>query len=211
MNVPRRPISPPPSVTRWSRRPRPPAPAGPRIARRSGRSPRPRVSRSSDPRTTAPRSPTDCKPATTGSVRNSPTSAPNTPGSKTRSRPSPASSTSWKWKTPSYARKARPAMSSVHCNDRPTETRPSLAGPSRSSTPRVGSDPGKQSLIDNTHRLDTEDHFRTDVSYLPDLTAYLDDLLRTRERLTAALAAAPEHEHARAAGGIDRWAAADAM
>src|SRR6266702_7209208 len=28
-----------------------------------------------------------------------------------------------------------------------------------------------------------EDHFRTDVSYLPDLTAYLDDLLRTRERL----------------------------
>jgi hypothetical protein len=27
------------------------------------------------------------------------------------------------------------------------------------------------------------DHFRTDVSYLPDLTAYLDDLLRTRERL----------------------------
>ena len=30
------------------------------------------------------------------------------------------------------------------------------------------------------------DHFRTDVSYLPDLTAYLDDLLRTRERLAAA-------------------------
>ena len=27
------------------------------------------------------------------------------------------------------------------------------------------------------------DHFRTDVSYLPDLQAYLDDLLRTRERL----------------------------
>ena len=27
------------------------------------------------------------------------------------------------------------------------------------------------------------DHFRTDVSYLPDLHAYLDDLLRTRERL----------------------------
>ena len=55
------------------------------------------------------------------------------------------------------------------------------------------------------------DHFRTDVSYLPDLTAYLDDLLRTRERLTAALAAAPADEHARPAGGIDRWAAADAM
>jgi len=53
-------------------------------------------------------------------------------------------------------------------------------------------------LIDNTHRLDTEDHFRTDVSYLPDLTAYLDDLLRTRERLAAAI------------GGIDDWARADA-
>ena len=42
------------------------------------------------------------------------------------------------------------------------------------------------------------DHFRTDVSYLPDLTAYLDDLLRTRERLAAAI------------GGIDEWARADA-
>jgi integrase len=42
------------------------------------------------------------------------------------------------------------------------------------------------------------DHFRTDVSYLPDLTAYLDDLLRTRERLTAAI------------GGVDNWARADA-
>jgi integrase len=37
------------------------------------------------------------------------------------------------------------------------------------------------------------DHFRTDVSYLPDLTAYLDDLLRTRERLAAM-------------EGIDEWA-----
>ena len=37
------------------------------------------------------------------------------------------------------------------------------------------------------------DHFRTDVSYLPDLTAYLDDLLRTRERLAAA-------------SGADDWA-----
>jgi hypothetical protein len=53
------------------------------------------------------------------------------------------------------------------------------------------------------------DHFRTDASYLPDLTAYLDDLLRTRERLTAALAAAPGPDPAD--GGIDRWAAADAM
>jgi len=53
------------------------------------------------------------------------------------------------------------------------------------------------------------DHFRTDASYLPDLTAYLDDLLRTRERLTAALAAAPGHDGTD--GGIDRWAAADAM
>jgi len=53
------------------------------------------------------------------------------------------------------------------------------------------------------------DHFCTDASYLPDLTAYLDDLLRTRERLTAALAAAPGHDGTD--GGIDRWAAADAM
>jgi hypothetical protein len=48
------------------------------------------------------------------------------------------------------------------------------------------------------------DHFRTDVSYLPDLTAYLDDLLRTRERLTAALAAAPDDGAAPAEVGIDR-------
>ncbi|MGH3279806.1 MAG: hypothetical protein ACRDNW_11810 [Trebonia sp.] len=38
----------------------------------------------------------------------------------------------------------------------------------------------------------------TDVSYLPDLTAYLDDLLRTRERLAAAIS------------GVDEWARADA-
>jgi integrase len=42
------------------------------------------------------------------------------------------------------------------------------------------------------------DHFRTDVSYLPDLTAHLDDLLRTRERLAATL------------DGVDDWARADA-
>ncbi|HEX2807872.1 MAG TPA: tyrosine-type recombinase/integrase, partial [Kineosporiaceae bacterium] len=42
------------------------------------------------------------------------------------------------------------------------------------------------------------DHFRTDVSHLPDLTGYLDDLLRTRERLTATIT------------GIDEWARADA-
>ena len=42
------------------------------------------------------------------------------------------------------------------------------------------------------------DHFRTDISYLPDLHAYLDDLLRTRERLAATL------------DGIDEWARADA-
>ena len=77
-------------------------------------------------------------------------------------------------------------MSSVHCNDRPTETRPSLAGPSRSSTPRAGPDPRKQSLIGNTHRLDTEDHFRTDVSHLPDLKSYLQQLLADAERLRAA-------------------------
>jgi len=42
------------------------------------------------------------------------------------------------------------------------------------------------------------DHFRTDVSHLPDLTAYLDDLLQTRERLAAAI------------DGVDEWARADA-
>jgi hypothetical protein len=45
------------------------------------------------------------------------------------------------------------------------------------------------------------DHFRTDVSYLPDLpdlTAYLDDLLRTWERLAAAI------------DGVDGWAWANA-
>jgi integrase len=48
------------------------------------------------------------------------------------------------------------------------------------------------------------DHYRTDVSYLPDLTAYLDDLLRTRERLAAAsgddwalAAAAPSEQEIR--------------
>jgi integrase len=42
------------------------------------------------------------------------------------------------------------------------------------------------------------DHFRTDVSYLPDLQAYLDDLLRTRERLLATT-------------DLDQWARAEAM
>lgn len=41
-------------------------------------------------------------------------------------------------------------------------------------------------------------HLRTDVSYLPDLEAYLADLLRTRERLLAALDA-------------DEWAKREAM
>jgi integrase len=41
------------------------------------------------------------------------------------------------------------------------------------------------------------DHFRTDVSYLPDLHAYLDDLLRNRERLLAT-------------SGLDDWARAEA-
>ena len=40
------------------------------------------------------------------------------------------------------------------------------------------------------------DHFRTDVSHLPDLTAYLDDLLQTRERLTAAIDGADERARA---------------
>jgi len=43
------------------------------------------------------------------------------------------------------------------------------------------------------------DHFRTDVSYLPDLQAYLDDLLRTRERLLATTT------------DLDQWAHAEAM
>ncbi len=42
------------------------------------------------------------------------------------------------------------------------------------------------------------DHFRTDVSHLPDLTGYLEDLLRTRERLHAAI------------DGVDEWARAAA-
>lgn len=42
------------------------------------------------------------------------------------------------------------------------------------------------------------DHFRTDISYLPDLHAYLDDLLATRERLAAT-------------SELDGWARADAM
>jgi integrase len=42
------------------------------------------------------------------------------------------------------------------------------------------------------------DHFRTDVSYLPDLHAYLDDLLRNRERLLASCE-------------VDDWARAEAM
>jgi len=42
------------------------------------------------------------------------------------------------------------------------------------------------------------DHFRTDISYLPDLHAYLDDLLRTRERLLAATE-------------LDQWARTEAM
>lgn len=42
------------------------------------------------------------------------------------------------------------------------------------------------------------DHFRTDVSYLPDLQAYLDDLLRNRERLLAC-------------SELDEWAQLEAM
>jgi hypothetical protein len=42
------------------------------------------------------------------------------------------------------------------------------------------------------------DHFKTDISFLPDLTGYLDDLLRTRERLAATI------------DGVDQWARVDA-
>ena len=41
-------------------------------------------------------------------------------------------------------------------------------------------------------------HFRTDVSYLPDLHAYLDDLLGNRERVLAAT-------------DVDQWARAEAV
>ncbi len=42
------------------------------------------------------------------------------------------------------------------------------------------------------------DHFRTDISYLPDLQVYLDDLLRNRERVIAAV-------------DVDEWAQVEAM
>jgi len=42
------------------------------------------------------------------------------------------------------------------------------------------------------------DHFRTNVAFLPDLQAYLDDLLLTRERLAATII------------GVDEWARVDA-
>jgi integrase len=42
------------------------------------------------------------------------------------------------------------------------------------------------------------DHFRTNIGFLPDLQAYLEDLLRTRERLAATI------------DGVDEWARADA-
>ncbi len=42
------------------------------------------------------------------------------------------------------------------------------------------------------------DHFQTNVAFLPDLQAYLQDLLRTRERLACAI------------DGVDEWARADA-
>ncbi len=43
------------------------------------------------------------------------------------------------------------------------------------------------------------DHYRTTVAHLPDLQAYLDDLLRTRERLAAT-----------SIDGVDEWARTDA-
>ena len=42
------------------------------------------------------------------------------------------------------------------------------------------------------------DHFRTNVAFLPELQAYLQDLLRARERLAATIS------------GVDEWARADA-
>ncbi|TMQ93478.1 phage integrase family protein [Actinomadura soli] len=46
------------------------------------------------------------------------------------------------------------------------------------------------------------DHFRTDISYLPDLRTYLDDVLRNRERLLVADAGSTE---------VDDWVRAEAM
>src|SRR5215211_3561217 len=53
------------------------------------------------------------------------------------------------------------------------------------------------SVVQHRFRCAGCDHFRTDVSYLPDLRAYLDDLLRNRERLLAA-------------NDIDDWARTEA-
>ena len=44
-------------------------------------------------------------------------------------------------------------------------------------------------MIDNTHRLDTEPHFESDPSFLPELRGYADDLRREREAMLAAGAA----------------------
>jgi hypothetical protein len=72
---------------------------------------------------------------------------------------------------------------------------PSPGGQSSSTAPSLR--PHQAQDRDNTARLDTEAHFRTDASYLPDLHTYLDDLLRVRERLRAAV-------------DVDDWARAEA-
>jgi hypothetical protein len=120
-----------------------------------------------------PRSLINCRPTTTSSARNSPTSAPNTPDSKSRSRPTPASSTSWKSKT-SYASKARPTTSSAHCNDKP-------ADPRTRSTQPADLDSRKQSFITNTPRLDTEEDIRDLPLYL---NPHLLDWLHVTMRIT---------------------------
>ncbi|MGP3916630.1 hypothetical protein [Nonomuraea sp. 10N515B] len=41
-------------------------------------------------------------------------------------------------------------------------------------------------MIGNTHRLDTEGHFRSDPAYLPELKSYLHQLLADREQIRSA-------------------------
>ena len=63
---------------------------------------------------------------------------------------------------------------------------------------RADQRPGRRGACPVRYRCAGCDHFRTNVAFLPDLQAHLDDLLRTRERLAATI------------DGVDDWARADA-
>ena len=97
---------------------------------------------------------------------------------------------------------ARPSTGSPRCSSTGTATgsggRPKRcwtpntpAAPSAKWSSRSASAPNRPTSKPAAHacpyrfRCAGCDHFRTDVSYLPDLHAYLDDLLRNRERLLA--------------------------